>query len=138
MHHRRASPSPARSLDAGWRHLLKDVFQSLREIPVYAVVRIAGKQFRVSHEERLRVPRLAAEVGSEVHLEDVLAVSSPGSDLLVGAPLVEGARVTLRVLDHERDRKILVFHKKRRKDHRKKNGHQQPYSEVRVTAIQAP
>ena len=89
-------------------------------------------------EERLRVPRLAAEVGSEVDFDEVLAVSGEGSALVVGTPHVEGARVTARVLVHERERKILVFHKKRRKDHRKKNGHQQPYSEVRVTAIQAP
>lgn len=105
---------------------------------MYAVVRIAGKQFRVRPEERLRVPRLAAEVGAEVDLEEVLAVSAEGRGLVVGAPHVAGARVRLRVLEHERDRKILVFHKKRRKDHRKKNGHQQPYSEVRVTAIEAP
>jgi large subunit ribosomal protein L21 len=103
---------------------------------VYAVVRIAGKQFQVRPEERLRVPRLAGTVGSEVSFEEVLAVSGDGG-LVVGTPLVPGARVLARIEAHDRDRKILVFHKKRRKDHRKKNGHQQPVSEIRIAAIEA-
>jgi large subunit ribosomal protein L21 len=106
---------------------------------VYAVIRIAGKQFHVQPEERLRVPRLAAEVGAEVQFDEVLA-GSPGGEggLLVGTPLLAGARVTARVEDHDRDRKILVFHKKRRKDHRKLYGHRQPYSDIRITGIQLP
>jgi large subunit ribosomal protein L21 len=104
---------------------------------VYAVVRIAGKQFQVRPEERVRVPRLAAEVGAEVAFEEVLAVSGD-EGLAVGAPLLAGARVVARVEAHDRERKILVFHKKRRKDHRKKNGHQQPYSEIRIAAIHGP
>ena len=106
---------------------------------MYAVVRIAGKQFRVQPAERLRVPLLAAEVGSEVQFEEVLACAGDaGAELAVGTPLVSGARVTARVEGRIRDRKILVFHKKRRKDHRKKNGHRQPYSEIRITGIQLP
>lgn len=108
---------------------------------MYAVIRIAGKQFQVRPEARLRVPRLAAEVGSEVEFTDVLACSTDAegqSGLTIGTPVVAGARVTARVLEQARDRKILVFHKKRRKDHRKKNGHRQPYSEVRITGIQVP
>jgi large subunit ribosomal protein L21 len=108
---------------------------------MYAVVRIAGKQFQVRPETRLRVPRLAAEVGSDVEFTEVLAYSGEGDEqtgLTVGAPLLQGARVTARVLEQARDRKILVFHKKRRKDYRKKNGHRQPYSEIRITGIQMP
>lgn len=104
---------------------------------MYAVVRIAGKQFQVRPETRVRVPRLAAEVGSQVQFEDVLAVAADsGAPLQVGRPLVAGARVTALVLEHDRERTILVYHKKRRKDHRKRNGHRQPYSEIRIQSIQ--
>jgi len=104
---------------------------------VYAVVRIGGKQFQVRHEARLRVPLLGAAAGQQVEFDEVLAVSG-AAGLQVGRPLVAGARVTAEVMGAGRERKIMVFHKKRRKDHRKKNGHQQPYSDIRVTSIQVP
>lgn len=104
---------------------------------MYAVVRIAGKQYTVRPQDRLRVPHLAAEVGSEVDFEDVLLVHGD-SGPQPGTPVVAGARVRARVLAHDRERKILVFHKKRRKDMKKKNGHQQPYSEVQIEEIQVP
>ena len=104
---------------------------------MYAVVRIAGKQFHVRQDEVVRVPHLAAELGSDVHFDTVLAVGGDGG-MTVGQPLVAGARVSAQVVVHDRERKILVFHKKRRKDHRKKNGHRQPYTELRITAIQRP
>jgi large subunit ribosomal protein L21 len=109
-----------------------------RENPVYAVVRIAGKQFRVEPEARLRVPRLQADVGSEVELGDVLALGGGEEPIRFGTPLMTGARVVAEVLAHDRERTILVYHKKRRKDHRKKNGHRQPYSQIRVRSIQVP
>ncbi len=102
---------------------------------MYAVVRIAGQQFRVQPEERVRVPRLAAAAGSEVEFAEVLAVAGDG-DLRLGNPLVSGAKVRAQVVEHDRARKILVYHKKRRKDHRKRNGHRQPYSELRIQAIE--
>lgn len=102
---------------------------------MYAVVRIAGKQFRVRPEERVRVPRLQAEVGTEVEFGEVLAVVGE-SDIRLGAPLVAGAKVRAQVVLHDRERTILIYHKKRRKDHRKRNGHRQPYSELRIQAIE--
>jgi len=102
---------------------------------VYAVVRIAGLQFRVHPEERVRVPLLQAEVGTEVEFGEVLAVVGD-SDSRFGTPLVAGAKVRAQVVEHDRARKILVYHKKRRKDHRKRNGHRQPYSELRIQAIE--
>jgi large subunit ribosomal protein L21 len=105
------------------------------EQTVYAVVRIAGKQFQVRPETVVRVPRLAAEVGSDVEFDEVLAVG--GEDgLVAGRPRVDGARVVAEVLGHARERTVLVFHKKRRKDHRKKNGHRQPFTNVRIRSIQ--
>ncbi len=102
---------------------------------MYAVVRIAGKQFTVRPQDRLRVPHLRADVGAEIDFEDVLLVHGDAGPV-AGSPTVAGARVRARVLAHDRDRKILVFHKKRRKDMRKKNGHRQPYSEVQIEDIQ--
>ena len=105
---------------------------------MYAVVRIAGKQFQVRPDTRVRVPRVAAEIGSQVEFEEVLAVSPESGALQIGAPLIDGARVVAEVVLHDRERTILVYHKKRRKDHRKKNGHRQPYSELRIRSIHIP
>jgi large subunit ribosomal protein L21 len=103
---------------------------------VYAVVRIAGRQFQVRADERLRVPRMAAAAGSEVTFDEVLGVAgTPDAPPAWGTPVLPGARVVAEVLEHDRERTVLVFHKKRRKDYRKKNGHRQPYSEIRVKAI---
>jgi len=104
---------------------------------VYAVVRIAGKQFEVRPQARLRVPRLAAAVGATVEFDDVLVVREDDR-MVTGAPRIEGARVTASVLEHERDRKIIVFRKRRRKDSKKRNGHRQPFSEIEIQGIHLP
>ena len=104
---------------------------------MYAVVRIAGKQFRVEPEGRLRVPLLDAAVGSEIELAPVLAIAGDAAEApRFGLANTGGARVTAEVLGHDRERTILVYHKKRRKDHRKKNGHRQQFSEIRIKSIQ--
>ena len=107
---------------------------------MYALVSIAGKQFEAHPESRLRVPFMGdAAVGSSVQFDDVLAVRGDANAAwTLGSPLCPGARVTAEVVGHLRTRKILVFHKKRRKDHRKKNGHRQSYTELRVTGVQLP
>ena len=104
---------------------------------MYAVVRIAGKQFHVRPDEVLRVPRLDAAVGASVSFDEVLAVDA-GAGLLAGRPLIAGARVTASVVEQPYERKILIFHKKRRKGHRKMNGHQQPVTALRIQSIQVP
>jgi large subunit ribosomal protein L21 len=103
---------------------------------VYAVVRIAGKQFAVRADTVLRVPRLAAAVGDAVRFDEVLAIGGD-SGLVAGRPHVAGAHVLGEVVAQERERTVLVFHKKRRKDHRKKNGHRQPFTDVRIQSIQS-
>lgn len=107
---------------------------------MHALVTIAGKQFEARPDARLRVPYMGdAALGSSVHFDDVLAVRGDGdATWTLGAPLLQGARVTAEIVGHIRTRRIMVFHKKRRKDHRKKNGHRQPYTELRVTGIQLP
>ncbi len=101
---------------------------------MYAVFRTGGKQFRAQPGQRLRVPALEAEPGSTVTFEDVLLASS-GEDVSVGTPVLEGARVTAEVLRHSKDRKIIVFKRKRRKGHRRKHGHRQKFTEIRVGDI---
>lgn len=101
---------------------------------MYAVFRTGGKQFRAEPGATLRVPTLSAEPGEQVTFETVLVASS-GDSVSVGAPTVEGASVKAEVVRHGKDRKIIVFKRKRRKGYRKKQGHRQRFTEVRVDEI---
>lgn len=101
---------------------------------MYAVFQTGGKQFRVEPGTRIRVPTLAAEPGETVTFDRVL-VASDGSEILVGAPLVSGATVTAEVLRHGRDKKVIVFKRKRRKGFRLKKGHRQWFTEVLVNQV---
>ena len=103
---------------------------------MYAVFRTGGKQFRAQPGERVRVPALEAEAGDTVTFDDVLLLSD-GDDVSVGRPTVEGASVKAEVVSHGRDRKVIVFKRKRRKGYRRKQGHRQGYTEVRVEEIVA-
>ena len=103
---------------------------------MYAVFRTGGKQFRAQPGERVRVPALEAEAGDTVAFVDVLLLSD-GDDVTVGRPVVEGASVKAEVVSHGRDRKVIVFKRKRRKGYRRKQGHRQGYTEVRVEEIVA-
>ncbi|MCS6817026.1 MAG: 50S ribosomal protein L21 [Blastocatellia bacterium] len=101
----------------------------------YAIIATGGKQYRVTPGEILRVPALRAEVGETIELP-VLALSD-GEQVKIGHPTVEGARAVCRVLEHGKERKIIVFKFKRRKQYRRKKGHRQKYTAIRVEAIQA-
>src|SRR5512134_2194934 len=90
--------------------------------PMYAVVKTGGKQYRVSAGEKLKVEQIAAEVGSEVVLDQVLLVAD-GEAVRMGAPLVDGAAVTAKVLAHGRGDKVQIFKMRRRKHYRKSQGH---------------
>ncbi|MEM9998392.1 MAG: 50S ribosomal protein L21 [Bacteroidota bacterium] len=100
---------------------------------MYAIVEIAGKQFKVEEDATLYVPRLNAAIGDEVTFNRVLLTSGDG--VAVGTPTVEGASVTAEVLDHVKGDKIIVFKKKRRKGYRVKNGHRQPYTRIAIKAL---
>jgi large subunit ribosomal protein L21 len=100
----------------------------------YAIIRTGGKQFRVEEGESVRVPAINKQVGEAVEL-DVLMVAGEGSEPQVGAPLVEGARIAATVLDHGRDAKIIVFKKKRRKQYKRKQGHRQSYTTLKIDSI---
>ena len=101
---------------------------------MYAVFRTGGKQFRAVPGSTLRVPTLDAAPGDSVTFEDVL-VASDGENVSVGTPTVSGAHVKAEVLGHGRDTKIIVFKRKRRKGFRKKQGHRQGFTEIRVDEV---
>ena len=101
---------------------------------MYAVVKIKNQQYRVSPDLTIQVPLHDTEVGQTLTFDEVLMVSD-GDDVKVGSPTVDGASVAAEVLSHGRSRKIVVFKKKRRKNYRRKNGHRQQYTEIKITGI---
>jgi large subunit ribosomal protein L21 len=101
---------------------------------MYAIFRTGGKQFRAEPGATIRIPSIAAEPGSSVTFDEVLLSANDG-DYRLGAPLVGGAAVTAEVVKHGRGEKIIVFKHKRRKNYRRKLGHRQGYTEVRVSEI---
>jgi large subunit ribosomal protein L21 len=101
---------------------------------MYAIIRTGDKQFRVEPGKTIRIPSLEAEVGQEVTFPEVLMTSADG-EVKVGTPTVEGAVVTGEVVAHGKGEKIIVFKWKRRKNYRRKKGHRQKYTEVRIGEI---
>ncbi|HIT96775.1 MAG TPA: 50S ribosomal protein L21 [Candidatus Aphodousia faecavium] len=103
---------------------------------MYAIIKTGGKQYRVAAGDKLKVESLNAEVGSQVTLSEVLAVSD-GNELKVGAPFVEGASVTATVVSHGRHDKVRIFKMRRRKHSIKSAGHRQNYTELKIESIAA-
>lgn len=103
---------------------------------MYAIVEIAGQQFKVEKDQKLFVHRLDAERGSVVEFDKVLLIDNDGN-VTVGAPTISGAKVTAEVVSHVKSDKVLVFHKKRRKGYRKLNGHRQCMTEVKINNVVA-
>lgn len=101
---------------------------------MYAIVDIAGQQFKVEKGKKIFVHRLAAEVGASLDFDKVLLTDNEGQ-VKVGAPYVEGAVVKATVLDHVKGEKVIVFKKKRRKGYQKKNGHRQYLTEILIDEI---
>jgi large subunit ribosomal protein L21 len=104
---------------------------------MYAIVATSGKQFRVSEGDRIVVDRVSANVGEVVRLDSVLMVGGDGGPM-VGTPFVSGAAVEATVVSHRSGDKIIVFKFEARKRHRRKIGHRQQLSELRIGAIRAP
>ena len=103
---------------------------------MYAIIKTGGKQYRVAVGDKLKVETLTAEVGAQVTLSEVLAVSDD-SGLKVGAPVLEGASVTATVVSHGRGDKVRIFKFRRRKHSMKSGGHRQNFTELKITKIQA-
>ena len=103
---------------------------------MYAIVEIAGQQFKVEKDQQIFIHRLDAEEGAKVDFEKVLLVENDGK-VNVGAPAVEGAKVTAKVVSHVKGDKVLVFKKKRRKGYKKLNGHRQVFTQITIESISA-
>jgi len=103
---------------------------------MYAIVEIAGQQFKAEAGKRLFVHRLEAERGSVVEFERVLLLDTDGK-VKIGAPTVEGAKVVCEVLSHVKGDKVIIFKKKRRKGYKKCNGHRQYFTELRINEVVA-
>jgi large subunit ribosomal protein L21 len=101
---------------------------------MYAIFRALGKQFRAEKGMTLRLPLMSAEAGSKITFDEVL-LSSDGETVRAGSPLVPGARVEAEVVGVGKEAKIYVFKFKRRKNYRRKTGHRQRYTEVRITDL---
>ncbi len=101
---------------------------------MYAIFRALGKQFRAEKGKTLRLPLMSAEAGAKVTFEEVL-LSSDGQTIRAGSPLVAGAKVEAEVVGVGKEPKIYVFKFKRRKNYRRKTGHRQKYTEVRITDL---
>ncbi|MEW6726727.1 MAG: 50S ribosomal protein L21 [Bacillota bacterium] len=103
---------------------------------MYAIIETGGKQYRVQEGDQIFVEKLPAEAGETVTFERVLAVGKDDG-LMVGTPVVEGAKVTGKVVKQVRGRKIIVFKYKPKKNYRRKKGHRQPYTKVQIEKIEA-
>lgn len=101
---------------------------------MYAVVKIAGQQFKVQKDQKIFVHRLQDEEGAEVAFDTVMLKDVDGN-IIVGAPFIEGAVVKAQVIKHIKGEKVLVFHKKRRKGYQKMNGHRQYLTQILISDI---
>ena len=103
---------------------------------MYAMVSIKDKQYKAEEGSLIRVDKLAEKVGKSLTFDSVLLVSS-GDDVKLGTPYVKGAKVSAKIVEHGKDKKVVVFKYRRRKDSMSKNGHRQHYSLLEITAVTA-
>ncbi len=102
---------------------------------MYAIIKTGGKQYRVQEGDNIFVEKLASDVDSEVVFDQVLAVVNDG-DVKVGTPVVEGAKVTAKVLEQGKEKKIRIFKYKAKSNYRRRQGHRQPYTKVAIEKIE--
>lgn len=104
---------------------------------MYAVIQTGGKQYRVQPGETVVVEKLDGNAGDQVHFDEVLLVANDGA-VTVGKPMVDGAKVTGSIVEHQQGDKLVVFKFKRRKSYRRRNGHRQDYTAVKIDEVVAP
>lgn len=107
---------------------------NLRNFQMFAVIEIAGQQFKVGPNAKLYVPKLAKSVGDNIKIEKVLLFSD-GKETRIGNPTLKGVKVEAQVLGHEKDDTVIVFKKKRRKGYRVRRGHRQQYTKIEITKL---
>jgi len=101
---------------------------------MYAIVEIAGQQFKVEKDKKIFVHRMDKNEGDKVDFEQVLLVDNDGK-IQIGAPVVEGAKISAKVLGHVRGDKVIIFKKKRRKGYQKRSGHRQDFTQIEIESI---
>jgi len=101
---------------------------------MYAIVNIAGQQFKVAKDQQLFVHRLQGDEGASIEFDNVLLVANDDK-FTVGTPAVKGAKVSAKIVSHLKGDKVIVFHKKRRKGYKKKNGHRQSFTKIQIDSI---
>ena len=101
---------------------------------MYAIVSIAGQQFKVAKDQQLFVHRLQGDEGASIEFDNVLLAEDGGS-IKVGTPGLQGAKVSAKIVSHLKGDKVIVFKKKRRKGYKKKNGHRQQFTKIEITGI---
>lgn len=102
---------------------------------MFAIIKTGGKQYKVSEGDIIKVEKIEAKSGDKIEFDQVLMVA--GDDVKVGSPVVEGAKVQAEVLDQKKDKKVVIFKFKAKKNYRKKKGHRQPYTLVKIEKIDA-
>ncbi len=102
---------------------------------MYAVIKTGGKQYQVSEGDVIQVDLVKGQPGEAVEIDDVLMLKTD-TEVKIGTPVVSGAKVTATIVDHVKGKKIVVFKFKRRKDYRRKLGHRQKYTKLRIESIQ--
>jgi large subunit ribosomal protein L21 len=103
---------------------------------MYAIVEIAGHQYKVEKDQFVFVHRLSEEAGADIAFENVLLLDNEGK-IKIGAPAIKGAKVEAKVVEHVKGDKVIVFKKKRRKGYKKKNGHRQHFTKIQISNIVA-
>ena len=101
---------------------------------MYAIVDIAGKQFKVTQDQQIFAPKMEGDAGASVEFDNILLVDDDGK-VKVGSPKVKGAKVTAEILEHQKGDKVIVFKKKRRKGYKVKNGHRQEFTKLLIKDI---
>ena len=103
---------------------------------MYAIIKTGGKQYKVANDSIIDVDLLNQEEGSEIEISEVLFLKTGENEFKVGNPTLNGAKVTGKIIKHFKDKKVIVFKKKRRKGYRKTQGHRQQYSRIQITGIE--
>lgn len=102
---------------------------------MFAVIKTGGKQYKVKENDEIKIEKLDGEAGSEVFFNEVLSIGADQKTFIIGTPFIKGATVKAEIIDQARDRKIIIFKKKRRQNYRRKNGHRQDLTHVKIKEI---
>jgi large subunit ribosomal protein L21 len=123
-------------LDSGNSATTERRVVSIERADMYAVIKTGGKQYKVATGEKIKVEMIAAEVGQEITIDQVLAVGA-GAEMKVGTPLVAGASVVATVVAQGKHDKVRIFKMRRRKHYQKRQGHRQTFTELEISAVNA-